>query len=159
MPPLWLVPATFLAHVAEEAPGFTSWARRNASSRYRQRDFVRDNTLGAVLTLAGTAVAARHSDRRVFGAFYTGLVAPQMLGNSIFHAGATVAYREYSPGLLTALALFLPLWAAVTRGALSDGLMTRRGTITANLAATALHAATVADQVYFARPNLKGLTL
>ena len=149
MPPLWLVPATFVAHVAEEAPGFTSWAKRHASTRYTQRDFVRNNVLGTVLTLASTAVAARSRDRRVFAAFYTGVFAPQMLGNSVFHAGATVAYREYSPGLFTALGMFVPLWAAVTRSALRDGLMTGRGAVASNLAAGALHAAVVADQVYF----------
>jgi hypothetical protein len=153
MPSLWLVPTAFVAHVAEEAPGFTRWARRNASKRYTQRDFVRNNILGAVLTLAATAAAARYRDRRVFAAFYTGVFAPQLFGNSVFHTGATVAYGEYSPGLFTALGLFVPLWAAVTRGAVRDGLMTRRGAAAGTAAASALHAAIVADQVYFVRPR------
>ena len=38
-----LLPAAFGLHVLEEAPGFTGWARRHASERYTQRDFVRKN--------------------------------------------------------------------------------------------------------------------
>jgi hypothetical protein len=148
-PSLWLVPASFAAHVAEETPGFTSWARRRASRHYAQRDFIRNNLFGAVLTVGSTAVAARSRDRRVFAAFYVALFVPQMFGNSLFHAGTTVVYREYSPGLFTALGTFLPLWTAVTRGAIRDGLMTRRGAAAGTTVGTLLHAMIVAEQVYF----------
>jgi hypothetical protein len=148
MPSLWLVPAAFAAHVAEEAPGFTSWARRNTSRRYTQGDFVRNNALGAILTVAATVAAARTRDRRVFGAYYTTVFAPQMFGNSVFHTGTTLAYREYSPGLFTALAMFVPLWVGVTRAAVRDGLMTRRGAAAGTAVASLFHALTVAEQVY-----------
>ena len=46
----WTFPAAYLVDVAEEAPGFTAWARRNASERYTQTDFVRNNALGFVST-------------------------------------------------------------------------------------------------------------
>ena len=82
MPSLWLVPPAFAAHVAEEAPGFTSWARRNTSKRYTQRDFVRNNAFGAILTVAATALAARSRDRRVGTAaasvFHALIVAEQV---------------------------------------------------------------------------------
>jgi hypothetical protein len=146
---LWLVPAAFGAHVAEEAPGFTSWARRNTSERYSQRDFVRNNALGALLTLGATGLAARSRDQRVFAAIYTAMFAPQLFGNSVFHAGTTVAYREYSPGLFTALGMFVPLWVAITRAAVRQGLMTRRGAAAGTAVATLVHALVLADQVYF----------
>jgi len=54
----------FALHVLEEAPGFTAWARRYASERYTQRDFVRNNALGLGITGAATYVLARSSRRR-----------------------------------------------------------------------------------------------
>src|SRR5438105_2456784 len=59
----WTFPAAHAAHVAAEAPGFTAWARRNASARYTQQDFVGNNALGFVATFAAT-VAITHSERR-----------------------------------------------------------------------------------------------
>jgi hypothetical protein len=45
-----LLPLALALHVAEEAPGFTDWARRHASERYSQRDFLAINAAGLALT-------------------------------------------------------------------------------------------------------------
>jgi hypothetical protein len=55
MPSLWLVPAAFAAHVAEEAPGFTRWARRNTS---RHPFHVREGLMTWRGAAAGTALAS-----------------------------------------------------------------------------------------------------
>jgi hypothetical protein len=65
------IPAVFLAHVTEEAPRFTDWVRRNASDRYRQRDFIRINALGFVTTLGATAMVTRHRSRPLDLTYYT----------------------------------------------------------------------------------------
>ena len=76
-------------HVAEEAPGFTVWARRNASERYTHKDFVRNNALGFVSTGAATAAVTR-SERRALGLVYYALVVTQQADfNALFHAGTT----------------------------------------------------------------------
>jgi hypothetical protein len=49
---LWAFPAAFALHVADEAPGFTPWARRHASPEYTKTDFVRINGAGFALALA-----------------------------------------------------------------------------------------------------------
>jgi hypothetical protein len=103
-----------VAHVAEEAPGFMSWARRT----------------------------------------------PQMFGNSVFHAGTSVAYREYSPGVLTALGMFVPLCAAVTRGAVREGVMTPPGRSRRHCPCErAARARRSRPGLLRAPPFLKGLTL
>ena len=121
-----LFPAVFALHVLEEAPGFTAWARRHASSRYTARDFWVNNALGFGLTTAGTTVLMRSPSRPLFAAWYSAILTQQALFNTVFHVGTTVAWREPSPGVASAVTTFLPLWSVVTRDALRSGLLTRR---------------------------------
>jgi hypothetical protein len=138
--------AALALHVAEEAPGFAAWARRNTWPGYRDRDFVAINAGGLAMTaLAGAAV---RREPRLFGLWYAGIVSQQMLWNPVFHAGTTIAYREYSPGLVTALTLFPPLWWRETRRALRSGRLSRRGVAIAALAGGLIHLAAVRKQVY-----------
>jgi hypothetical protein len=89
---LWLFPAAFVVHVAEEAPGFTSWTQRNAREDYTQRDFVRNNVAGFLLTLAGTYAATRRR-RRDLSAVYTGILTRRRPGLSrtcsMYRSGST----------------------------------------------------------------------
>src|SRR5204862_459374 len=101
----WMFVGAFALHVLEEAPGFTAWARRHASARYTQRDFVRNNALGLVLTGGATWLVMR--GRRwqpAFFVYYSTILTQQALWNTAFHAATTATYREYSPGLVSALA-------------------------------------------------------
>jgi hypothetical protein len=144
---VWLYPAAVTLHVLEEARGFTEWVNRHASERYTAGDFVRINAAGIASGLAVTAVVAGRPDRRLFLLFYCGLLA-QLPANAAWHAGATVAYRDYSPGLVTSAALFPALWYGITRLALADGRLSRRGAVLGTAAAAALHAAVVRQTVY-----------
>jgi hypothetical protein len=141
--------AALALHVAEEAggrDGFPAWARRNAWPGYRDRDFVAINASGLALTaLAGAAV---RREPRLYGLWYAAIVSQQALWNPVFHLGTTIAYREYSPGLITALALFPPLWWRETRDALRSGRLSRRGAAVAALAGGVIHLAAVRKQVY-----------
>jgi hypothetical protein len=138
--------AALALHVAEEAPGFAAWARRNTWPGYRDRDFVAINAGGLALTaLAGAAV---RREPRLFGLWYAGVVSQQMLWNPVFHLGTTIAYREYSPGLATALTLFPPLWWRETRRALDAGRLSRRGVVIAAALGGFMHLRAVRQQVY-----------
>jgi len=143
-----LFPVAFAAHVAEEAPTFTAWARRHGSSRYTQADFVRNNALGLATSVAGTALVARERRRAAVFGYFAILLTQQALFNTLFHAGTTVAYREYSPGLVTAVAGFLPVWWYLSRVARREGLLTRGGAAGAAVIGGTVHAAAVVQQVY-----------
>jgi hypothetical protein len=145
----WLLPAAYAVHVAEEAPGFTRWARAHASERYSQRDFVVNNTLGFVGTVAATGLLSRWAPRPLVLAYYMAIVTQQALFNPVWHAGEAVARRAYHPGVVTSLVLFLPLWWALTRAALREHLLSRRDAALCVAVAGALHALVVAEQVYF----------
>jgi hypothetical protein len=144
-----LLPAAFAVHIAEEAPGFVAWARRHASERYTARDFWRNNLVGMAMTLAGTALVARTSDPRVVYPYYAAVLTQQALFNRVFHAGTTVAFRAYSPGVATS-PLFVAVWALATRALLRERLASRQGVAASIAAGGAIHAWAVADQVFFA---------
>jgi hypothetical protein len=137
--------AALALHVAEEAPGFSAWARRNAWPGYRDRDFALINASGLALTaLAGAAV---RREPRLFGLWYTTIVCQQLLWNPVFHAGTTIAYREYSPGLVTALVLFPALWWRATKRGLHAGMLSRGRVALAAAAGGAIHLSAVRKQV------------
>jgi hypothetical protein len=137
----WLFPAAFLLHVAEEAPGFTKWAQRNARSDYSQSDFVRNNIAGFLLTAAGTYAGTRRP-RRAVAAIYAGIVTQQAVGNAAFHAATR------APGLASAVGLVLPLWVLMTRSGLREDVITPRSLAAALVAGTAIHGVAVRRQVY-----------
>jgi hypothetical protein len=144
----WAFPAAYAVHVAEEAPGFTEWARRNASKRYTERDFLLNNALGFVSTTAATVAVTRAQRRTLDLAYYTLVVTQQAAFNAVFHAVSTVAFREYSPGLVTSV-LHLPLWRRLTRAAVAERRLTKRDVVVCTFFAGILHAGVVARQVFF----------
>jgi Protein of unknown function with HXXEE motif len=143
-----LFPAVFALHVLEEAPGFAAWARRHGSPRYTQRDFVRNNALGLAMTVVATRLIRRDPSRGMVFGYFSLVLTPQALFNTVFHVGTTVVYREYSPGVVTAVAGFLPLWWRLSRQARQERLITRGGALWAGAIGGAVHAAAVVQQVY-----------
>jgi Protein of unknown function with HXXEE motif len=138
---LWLFPAAFAAHVAEEAPGFTRWAQQHARRDYTQREFIRNNLAGVLLTLAGTYAATRRP-RRGARTVYASVLTQQAVGNALFHAATR------APGVATSVGLVLPLWALITRAGLRERVVTRRSLAASLLVGSAIHALAVRAQVY-----------
>jgi hypothetical protein len=83
----------------------------------------------------------------VFG-YFAIVLSQQALFNTLFHAGTTVAYREYSPGLATALGGFLPLWWHLSRLARRERLIAPPAELLAAAIGGAVHTGAVVQQVY-----------
>jgi hypothetical protein len=98
--------------------------------------------------MTALATAAVRREPRLFILWYAGVVSQQMLWNPMFHLGTTIAYREYSPGVVTALTLFPALWWRETRRALRAGRLSRRGVALCAAAGGLMHLAAVRRQVY-----------
>jgi hypothetical protein len=146
----WAFPAAYLVHVAEEAPGFVAWAKRNASPRYSERDFATINSLGFLSTVAATSAVTRADSRRLDLAYYTLVVTQQAAFNTIFHSVTTIAFREYSPGLITSI-LTVPLWRRLTAAAIAEDRLGRRAVAACFVVAGIVHAGVLARQVFFVR--------
>jgi hypothetical protein len=76
-------------------------------------------------------------------AVFAAVVAPGLLWNAAFHAGASAVYRSRSPGLITAAVIFLPLFATLSAAAIGDGALSTDGWLLAVVIAAAVHAAEV----------------
>jgi hypothetical protein len=75
-------------------------------------------------------------------------VTQQAVFNAVFHVGATLAYREYSPGVFTSV-LMVPLWRRLTHAAVAEHRLNKRELNACVLVGGIVHAAVVARQVYF----------
>lgn len=108
---LWLFPAVFAVHVAEEGlagEGFYRWIGRVAGREVAPGTFVAVN-----LALEAAMVAAVHRATRRDDAAW---VAPALglIGatNGLGHLAGSVATRSYSPGVASGAGLWTPLGVA-----------------------------------------------
>jgi hypothetical protein len=76
------------------------------------------------------------------------VITQQAVFNAVFHAATTIAYREYSPGLVTSV-LQLPLWRRLTSAALAERRLSPRDVVACTAVGGLVHAAVVARQVFF----------
>jgi hypothetical protein len=111
---LLALPASYLAHLAEEwwgGEGFASWTERALGAPVSETRFVIVNSIAAPLFVLGTILAILH---RAWGWFAVTL-ATVLLINGTLHALGSVGTASYSPGMITGLALYLPLGLIVLR--------------------------------------------
>ena len=109
-------PAIFVAHVAEEAPGFVAWANSLLEDDITQQLFIAVNAVGFVVTAALAGVAALSCSREAIVLMLAWL-SFLTFGNAILHVGATVALGRYSPGAVTSVVLYLPFFFLFLRHA------------------------------------------
>ena len=48
------------------------------------------------------------------------------VNNMIFHAGGTIVFQDFSPGLITAVFLYIPVNIIIARNALQEGWVSKR---------------------------------
>jgi len=148
---VWLFPPAFLLHVLEEAPQFTAWVRHYASAQFTPQDFLRNNGLGVLLGIVLTALVSRWPNRGVVTLYFAAILTQDCVFNALFHIATTALYGAYSPGLITSLVVRPPLYAYLSRLAWRERLLTAPAAALSFTAAGLIHAAVVAQQVYFVR--------
>ncbi len=110
---LYLAPLVLLAHVMEEAPGLIAWMNRRFEVDLTMSYFVAMNAIGLLVTVVVAVPSVR--SRNYFLAL--GLIAWLsflMLANGVLHLTASLLFREYVPGTVTAGILYLPYFVAAT---------------------------------------------
>jgi hypothetical protein len=145
---VWLWPALTAVHVIEEWPCFAAWARRFASARYSDREYVVTHVLTVAIAIGGAAVlSTRPSTPVVFAGFALG-IGSAVAWNGCFHLAATCWSRRYCPGVVTGVVLYLPFSGWLATLALREGLLTPGGLATALGIALAGHVAEVGHTVF-----------
>lgn len=118
---LWLVPIAYFIHILEEAPRFVPWAKRylHAPSTFAQ--FVLGNAIFIAYVLISVSFAF------FFPREWTlvlGLsTAAWIFSNFLIHAYFTLYTGEYSPGVVTASALYAPLAVYIYATIVGSGLL------------------------------------
>ena len=151
---LWLFPIITAIHFLEEAPRFTAWAQKYASPKFTYRHWKRVHAFGFLYTLALCAIVSAYPNRSAVFLFFA-LCFFECGGNFIFHAGASLYFRSYSPGLATAF-LYVPLLWVITGGAYREGLLRPEAATASVFLAVVVHSLDVALNVFFWSPRAGG---
>jgi hypothetical protein len=103
---LWLFPGAYVAHLIEEGlGGFPLWFARVAGQPLPDPAFAAINAAGLIAMVVAVGLAARR-DAHGWLAVAIGAVA---VLNGALHVAGSLVTASYSPGLFTAVVLWLPL--------------------------------------------------
>lgn len=103
----WLPFVLFLIHSAEEiAFGFPAWATEHFGST-TMFFFIQHHIPLFILAFISSYFAAKKNSH-AFWRVLTAAWQVQFVVNGLFHVITTIVFKEYSPGALTGLLLFLP---------------------------------------------------
>lgn len=123
---LLLAPLAYAIHHAEEHLLFNFRA-------WRLKYFPDNNALSTeailvILTVVGIVYILLHATVRTRVSAWVALLflMATQVHNAIFHIGGTLVFSDFSPGLITAIALYLPVNGLIARSALAEGLVTPR---------------------------------
>ena len=100
----------FVIHNIEEAVWLPSWSK-HAKKFHKAVDFNEFIFAVLIITILGVLLTFLNSiyDNKIMNSLYLGYVGMMVL-NAIFpHLVATIALRRYAPGLITAIALNVPI--------------------------------------------------
>ena len=146
-------PIAFTLHVLEELPRFTPWVQRHINPDFTQKHYLKVHVSGIVGFIGAVFILWLFPSRALVLIFFTFMFTPSFLCNVLFHVGASIAYRSYSPGLITGLVVYLPLYALICKLAFSSGIMTERWWVFSTIIAACFHALEVHHNVFLLRPQ------
>jgi len=145
---VWFLPVATALHFPEEAPRFAAWAQKYTSPHFTQAHWKRIHSIGFAYVLVFSAMVSFYPYRPLVFLFFALCFLESGL-NAVFHLGATLYFRAYSPGVLTAIVLYPPLLWVATRTALSEELLSVASLGMALAVTTILHSLDVAKNVFF----------
>jgi len=158
---LWWAPALFLVHNTEEGVAMVRWAARDLPGLVERAraaippdllpppaadllarfqpppatEFAWSAALATILPALVYWAGARRGPRSRLTALAVWLQAMFLLNVFVPHLAATLWLRRYTPGVVSAVLLNLPLSWVVLRAALREGVVSRRGLVLFGLSA------------------------
>lgn len=125
---LWLATAVYAAHILEEFTyDWKTWAISLSGLPADWPMFYLTNTAVIILGVCCAAIGWKLPE---FSLIYPALMGINAL---FFHLLPTLIFKRFSPGLLTALTLFLPVSGWIYTAAYQDGVLTGRVLIISTL--------------------------
>jgi hypothetical protein len=105
---VWLFPATYLIHIAEElwlGEGFHVWVSRFGGGGLELETFVALNAIALVFVIAGIAPVRTVRSMN----WFIVAIATTLSLNGVTHLMASAYTASYSPGLISGNLLWIPL--------------------------------------------------
>ena len=103
---LWPFVPAYAIHVAEEwFAGFTTWVEQIAGSAMSDVAFLTINAFAMALLVVGVRAAARAEQN----GWIAVTIATIALTNTASHVAGALLTQSYSPGLISAVVLYVPL--------------------------------------------------
>lgn len=107
---LLLAPFIFICHFLEESPGFVEWFNAHVARGITSGLFWRVNISALVIT--AMVVGIEWFSRSAFSLMLViGWLSFLMLANAVFHIVGGVVDKQYVPGLVTAILLYIPYYS------------------------------------------------
>lgn len=104
---LWLVPVAYLIHILEESPRFVPWAVKYLGAPETFGQFVVGNIIFMAYVVIATSLAVFFTNEWTL---IIGLsAAAWIFSNFLIHAYYTLRTGIYSPGVVTAGAIYVPV--------------------------------------------------
>ena len=120
---LWLVPIAYCIHIVEETPRFVPWAKRYLSAPSTFAQFVLGNIIFMVYVLAFVSLAIFYPGEWTL---ILGLsTAAWIFSNFLIHASLTLYSGEYSPGVVTASAIYAPIAVYIYATFIQSGILSQ----------------------------------
>ncbi len=141
---VWVAPIAYAVHILEEFWRFPLWVNSHFTPGYTTATFVIAN---AIIMVALVGLTATVSVLRANAAdfLYFCWLSGQLFHNALFHLGTTAYFGVYSPGLLSAILLYLPVSYYIARAAHRENRIGNTG----GFAALAVGAAGMFSLAYF----------
>lgn len=118
---LWLVPIAYFIHIIEETPRFVPWAKRYFSAPSTFAQFVLGNVIFMSYVLVSVFLATVYPSEWTI---VLGLAtAAWIFSNFLIHASLTLYTGEYSPGVVTASAIYAPVTVYIYTNFLGSGIL------------------------------------
>jgi len=143
----WLAPAAYAVHILEESQHFAEWASTHFAAGFTTAQFVQNNLIIMSILLALTALVNVHQ-RRWTALLHFFQLSAGIFHNALLHMAATAYVGLYSPGLLSAILLYVPVSYTITRRGYAEGLLPNRVAIPLFVLAGIAHAIFVYTQLF-----------
>lgn len=139
----WIPLAVFAVHMAEELPRFPAWVTRHFGATSLPWYVYSHIALVAIGVAVGAWAGSAPPGSPGIGA---GLALMwTLLLNGVFHLVTTIRFREYSPGVVTGLILFVPATVYIVVRVVDDGLLDLSGMLLAGTIGTVVQVLVIAS--------------
>ena len=144
---IWLVPVAYAVHILEESQHFAAWASTNFTGGFTTTQFVKNNLIIMSILVALTLLVSVYP-RRWTALLHFFQISAVLFHNALFHMAATAYIGIYSPGLLSAILLYVPVFYHVVKRGYREGLLPNGSAIAVFGVAGIAHAWFVYTQLF-----------